>query len=110
MKARALAVSLFTSAALVWPAFAPGPALAGGSGTPVRLSALSAPQLRSPANGTAFNASATITLAWDLPPGSTQYHIQVLPFANDGPAINLIRDAASLYTITSDEIPLGSLR
>ncbi len=64
-----------------------------------RVAALPAPALRGPADNTTFQTMSTITLTWDLPASSTQYHLQVVPFNNDGPGINLIRDAASTYTI-----------
>src|SRR5438876_1002331 len=64
-----------------------------------RLQATAAPVPHSPADGMQFQSLTAITLTWDLPPGATQYHIQVIPFNNDGPGINLIRDAATSYTI-----------
>ncbi len=52
----------------------------------------SGPELAGPPNGsTLTNLGAD--LSWTLPAGSTQYQMQVLPANNDGPAINLIRNA-----------------
>jgi len=39
------------------------------------------------------------TLTWNLPSGSTQYHLQVTPFNNDGPGVNIIGDAVSEFTL-----------
>lgn len=64
-----------------------------------RLAALPAPALASPLNGTVLPNMGFIVLNWVLPPGTTQYQIQVGPAANDGPGINLIRDAATAYTL-----------
>ena len=77
------------------------PPLASAQGlAPAHVAAISAaPTLGSPANGTRFQSISAITLNWNLPSGSTQYQIQLSPFNNDGPGINLIRDAATTYTI-----------
>lgn len=64
-----------------------------------RLAALPAPALGSPPDGTQFQTMTAVTLTWELPPGTTQYQIQVIPFNNDGPGINLIQNGAMSYTI-----------
>ena len=50
------------------------------------------PLLASPATGTSLGRMGT-TLEWRLPLGATQLQVQVVPANNDGPAINLIRNA-----------------
>ena len=81
-------------------ALAGTPGFAGAASVKdARLQATAAPVPRSPSDGVQFQSLTAITLTWDLPPGATQYHIQVIPFNNDGPGINLIRDAATSYTI-----------
>src|SRR5688572_7904662 len=47
-----------------------------------------APTLTNPADGETL-ASFGPTLAWQNPPGTTQYHLEVVPFNNDGPGVNL---------------------
>lgn len=47
-------------------------------------------------------------LTWQLPPGATQYHLQVVPANNDGPGINLIRNAESSYTIPPPALGQGN--
>ena len=68
--------------------------------SPARIAAITqAPVLKTPIDGTPFQTMAAITMTWTLPTGTTQYQIQVIPAKNDGPGINLIRDAATTYTI-----------
>ena len=38
-------------------------------------------------------------LKWTNPPMTTQYQIQIVPFNNDGPGINLFRNAEESYTV-----------
>ena len=52
---------------------------------------LSAPELRSPANGTVLPGIGPVTLSWNNPAGATQYQVQLTPYKDDGPGINLIR-------------------
>lgn len=39
------------------------------------------------------------TLTWTNPPGTTQYYIQIIPYNDDGPAINLIRNVKASYVV-----------
>ncbi len=50
---------------------------------------LSGPTLVAPAEGAALQGLGT-SLSWQNPAGTVQYHLQVIPFNNDGPAIDLI--------------------
>ncbi|MCX6020844.1 MAG: carboxypeptidase regulatory-like domain-containing protein [Chloroflexi bacterium] len=50
----------------------------------------------------------TASLAWQNPPGTTQYQLQVIPFKNDGPGINLIRGAESSYVIPAPAFGQGN--
>ncbi|GEM_PF-413927 len=73
-----------------------------------RLDSLtSAPRLNTPANGTLLQNMGPITLTFDLPVGSTQYQIQVIPFNGDGPGANLIRNAESSYTLQPPTLGIG---
>ncbi|MBI4499135.1 MAG: hypothetical protein HY689_14695 [Chloroflexi bacterium] len=67
-------------------------------GTPRAQASLPPPILFAPVSGSVLGAMGA-TLTWDLPPGATQYQLQVLPANNDGPAINLIRNAENQFTI-----------
>ena len=58
------------------------------SQAPVAESALGAPTLTSPPNGATLSTMG-LTLQWSNPPGATQYHLQVIPFNNDGPGADL---------------------
>ncbi len=58
----------------------------------------SAPELLLPASGSQLTGLGA-ALSWNLPQGATQYQIQVLPALNDGPAINLIRNAETSYLV-----------
>ncbi|MCX6023005.1 MAG: hypothetical protein NTZ05_15000 [Chloroflexi bacterium] len=48
------------------------------------------------------------TLSWKNPPGSLQYQLRVLPYANDGPGINLIRGLADSYTVVAPGVGGGN--
>ncbi len=48
-----------------------------------------------------------ITLVFDLPAGTTQYHLQVIPFKGDGPGANLIRNAESSFTLQPPTLGVG---
>lgn len=74
-------------------------ALAFG-GTPRAQAALPPPALTAPSDGATL-AVTEVTVAWDLPQGATQYHLQVNPANNDGPAVNLVRNAAGWFTIAA---------
>ena len=71
--------------------------LLGTTGSRVSA-ALPAPTPTSPGDGETV-ATMQVTVAWTLPAGTTQYHLQVVPINGDGPGIDLIRNAESWYTI-----------
>ena len=58
------------------------------------------PTLLAPAEGAQLAGLGT-TLLWSNPSGTTQYHIQVIPFNNDGPGIDLIRIPETSFTISA---------
>ena len=58
------------------------------------------PTLVSPASGVVLSGLGT-TLAWSNPFGALQYQLQVVPFNNDGPGINLIRNAEESFAISA---------
>src|SRR3989304_353064 len=60
------------------------------SATKFSAAALPSPQLKGPPNGTRLQSMGPTTLYWLNPPGTTQYHIKVTPYNDDGPGINLI--------------------
>ncbi|MCX6024134.1 MAG: hypothetical protein NTZ05_20860 [Chloroflexi bacterium] len=66
---------------------------------PPQPAMLPAPDRPIPPDGTRLGSMGAITLQWNLPPGSTQYHLQVVPFNGDGPEIDLIRNAEGQFTI-----------
>jgi len=69
--------------------------------TPLALAAITqAPVLGAPSGGEQLTSFGP-TLQWTLPSGSTQYHLQVIPFGNDGPGINVIGDAAQAFALPS---------
>ena len=72
-----------------------------------RTSALAAPTLRSPGSGTLLQNMGAITLSFELPSGSTQYHFQVTPFRGDGPGVNLIRNAETSFTLQPPTLGIG---
>ncbi|GEM_PF-2629724 len=61
-----------------------------------QASTVSAPVPKGPNNGATLN-DFSATLQWELPGGTTQYHLSVVP--QDGPAIDLIRNAENSFTI-----------
>ncbi|MSQ15434.1 MAG: hypothetical protein EXR50_06180 [Dehalococcoidia bacterium] len=63
-----------------------------------RASSSGQPAPLAPEDG-AILRSFSVTLQWDLPTGTTQYQLYVVPA--DGPAMNLIRNAESGFTIPS---------
>lgn len=54
------------------------------------------PGLVGPADGATLEGLGT-TLSWSNPPDTTQYQLQVAPFNNDGPGVNVIRNAESSF-------------
>lgn len=69
--------------------------------------ALAAPQLRSPASGTVLPGIGPVTLNWENPAGTTQYHIQVVPANSDGPGVNMIRIPETSLTIEAPVLGKG---
>jgi hypothetical protein len=67
--------------------------------TPLALAAITqAPVLGAPSGGEQLTSFGP-TLQWTLPSGSTQYHLQVIPFGNDGPGVNVIGNAAETFAL-----------
>ena len=56
------------------------------------------PTLNSPSSASTLSTFGP-TLQWTLPRGSTQYQLQVVPSGNDGPGVNIIANAASVFAI-----------
>lgn len=79
--------------------------LAGGRSAAAAIDAsphrdvVAAPELVAPADGSTLSTFGP-TLRWSLPPGSTQYQLQVTPVNNDGPGVNLLfGGSAESFTI-----------
>ena len=89
------------------PTPTPSPIAPIATPTPVAGAGGPGPAIVSPQNGT-LSSNMGLTLSWSLPEGATQYQIQINPFSNDGPAINLIRNAESSYIIASPELGVGN--
>jgi len=70
-----------------------------GGVTTASAAPLNAPTLRTPATGTAMTDMGPYQLCADMPQGTTQYQVQVTPFNNDGPAVNLIRNTENCFTL-----------
>lgn len=69
--------------------------------TPLALAAITqAPVLGAPSGGEQITSFGP-TLQWTLPSGSTQYHLQVIPFGNDGPGVNVTGNAAESFALPS---------
>src|SRR5437879_2063118 len=60
-----------------------------GGPSQVKAAMTQAPTLNSPPSASIL-ATYGPSLQWTLPPGSTQYQLQVVPFGNDGPGVNII--------------------
>lgn len=70
------------------------------------------PALEGPEDG-ATVAAQSVTFSWLSPPNTAQYQIQLVPEDNESPAINIVRDAASSFTIEESlfgQEPSGMLR
>ncbi len=65
---------------------------------PAAAAMTQAPTLSAPANGSTLT-SFSPALTWQLPIATTQVQLQVTPFSNDGPGVNVIVDATSSFTI-----------
>lgn len=74
--------------------------------TPVRPFPFT-PQPSAPARDATLPSVGPLGLRWNLPPGSQQYQLQVLPGNGDGPGINLIRSAENSYTIAAPVLGQG---
>jgi len=61
---------------------------------------MTAPTLLGPSSGTILSDLGT-TVSWTNSSGALQYEIMVIPFGNDGPGIDLIRNTESSYTIAA---------
>ncbi|MEK7214013.1 MAG: right-handed parallel beta-helix repeat-containing protein, partial [Chloroflexota bacterium] len=56
------------------------------------------PVLLAPSDGVTLNVAGS-TLLWDPPPDARQYQLQVVPFAGDGPGIDVIRDLEASFVV-----------
>lgn len=72
-----------------------------------RLALADAPAPLGPGNGTPLPSVGPVTLSWALPEGATQYQLQVIPFAGDGPSANLIRNAEPSFTVPAPVLGQG---
>lgn len=61
-----------------------------------------------PEQGTELPGLQPLELRWQLPGGTTQYQLQVAPYNNDGPGIDLIRNAGPSYTIQPPLLDRGN--
>lgn len=64
------------------------------------------PTLSAPADGTLAGLDPLLT--WTNPIGTTQYEIQVIPFNNDGPGIDLIRNAETSFQVAAPVFGQGN--
>ena len=60
------------------------------SATPASTAVSRSPELLLPIEGTTTGSLGPISVAWNNPPGTTQYHIDFRPLGDDGPGIGLI--------------------
>lgn len=72
----------------------------------LRVVPVAPPEPAGPAPGASLPALGA-SLAWTNPPGITQYHIEVRPAKDDGPAINLIRNAEPGFTVQPPQMGQG---
>ncbi|MSQ14445.1 MAG: hypothetical protein EXR50_01085 [Dehalococcoidia bacterium] len=89
-----------SSVVIQTPTATPVPTTVGGA-------ALSLAAIVSPPDGM-LSFDMGPTLNWTLPQGATQYQIQILPFNNDGPSINLVRNAEASYAIGAPQLGVGN--
>ena len=68
---------------------------------------LPTPALTGPAAG-ATSTDFAPKLAWNLPTGATQVHVQVIPANNDGPGVNLILDADTSLQLAAPKLGVGN--
>lgn len=82
--------------------------LAGQATVPPSTAATTdAPALTAPAANATYPKMSVVDFTWQLPAGSTQYHLQVTPYNGDGPAVNLVRNAATGYTLAAPVLGEG---
>ncbi|MBI4498706.1 MAG: hypothetical protein HY689_12500 [Chloroflexi bacterium] len=75
--------------------------------TPTAAPTISAtPVLLGPSAGTVL-PTLSVSLSWSNPVGATQYHLQVLPANNDGPALNLIRNTETGFVLPAPVLGQG---
>ena len=65
------------------------------------------PQLTAPPDGSRL-LDFRANLAWTNPQGTTQYHLEVVPFTNDGPGITLVRDVENSFTVQPPRMGSGN--
>ena len=49
------------------------------------------------------------TLSWTNPPETTQYHLQIVPFNNDGPGVDIVRNAETSFAVPAPPAWYGLL-
>ena len=86
-----------------------GPAWAGAGLVDAfrAVASVKPPALLTPGEGANLNRLGT-TLTWENPPGTTQYQIQIRPFNDDGPGINLIRVPETRYDVSEPVFGVGN--
>lgn len=102
---RALALPIVALALLALPE---RPSLA----QPLPAPEVAAPALLDPPDGTRLGDLSTM-LRWENPPRTTQYHLQVIPWNNDGPGIDLIigdasQVSAASYSVKAPQFGVGN--
>lgn len=71
------------------------------------LAVLPTPTITGPSEGALVGDMAPL-LSWTNPAGTTQYHIQVIPYNNDGPGIDLIRNVETSYQVQAPRLGIGN--
>lgn len=66
-----------------------------------------APRLRGPQNGALLQGIGPVTLEFTLPAGATAYQLQLVPYREDGPGVNLIRNPETSYTLQAPLLGSG---
>lgn len=66
-----------------------------------------APQLNAPPDGASL-PDFRANLAWTNPQETTQYHLEVVPFNNDGPGINLVRNVENSFIVQPPQMGTGN--
>ncbi len=65
------------------------------------------PALTGPATGARLPGLGA-DLSWSNPRGAVQYQVEVVPFGNDGPGINLVRNVADNYRVEAPVFGSGN--